>query len=66
MPPLAGGPGDHSGVGSVEQPEKRVVERISHPVNEGAVHIDVDVAAEVGDGLHTLIADLIAKGIISA
>ena len=28
--------------------------------------IDVDVAAEVGDGLHTLIADLIAKGIISA
>ena len=28
--------------------------------------IDVDVAAEVGDGLHTLIQDLIAKGIISA
>ena len=28
--------------------------------------IDVDVAAEVGDGLHTLITDLIAKGIISA
>ena len=28
--------------------------------------IDVDVTAEVGDGLHTLIADLIAKGIISA
>ena len=28
--------------------------------------IDCDVAAEVGDGLGTLIADLIAKGIISA
>ena len=28
--------------------------------------IDVNVAAEVGDGLHTLIQDLIAKGIISA
>ena len=28
--------------------------------------IDVDVAAEVGDGLHTLINDLISKGIISA
>ncbi len=28
--------------------------------------IDCDVAAEVGDGLGTLILDLIAKGIISA
>jgi len=28
--------------------------------------IDANVAAEVGDGLATLIADLIAKGIISA
>ena len=28
--------------------------------------IDCDVPAEVGDGLGTLIADLIAKGILSA